>query len=91
MFFYLFCFLFLVGFYLIFYFHSHYLIVLLGLEMVLLSVFFSVAVFFFGGLVSFGPFVFLLLLVCMGGFSVSLLVSVSRSFGKDFWRFGFLK
>lgn len=84
MFFYFFVLCFFVGFYLIFFYHSHYLIVLLGLELVLLSVFLGFVIFYFSSLVYFGPFVFLLVLVCMGGFRVSLLVSVSRFYGKDF-------
>jgi len=80
-----------VGLYMVFFFHSHYMIVLLGLELVLLSIFFCFRMFYFSSLSYFGSFVYLLVLVCMGGFSVSLLVHISRSFGKDFWCFGFVK
>ncbi len=84
MFSYFFVFSFLVGFYLVFFFHSHYIIVLLGLELILFSVFVSFVMYYFNSVVYFGSFIFLLVLVCMGGFRVSLLVSISRFFGKDF-------
>jgi len=90
-FFYFFVFCFLVGFYLVFFFHSHYLIVLLGVELILLSVFLSFVMFYFSCLVYYGSFLYLLVLVCIGGFRVSLLVSLSRFLGKDFWVFGFIK
>lgn len=81
----------LVGFYLIFVFYRHYLLVLLGLEFVMLSVFLFVRVgvgFYYLGV---GKFLFLLVLVCMGGFGVSVLVFVSRGHGRDTWKFGVVK
>jgi hypothetical protein len=62
----------------------HYIIVLLFLESLLLSVFLY---FGFGFIISFGLaglFVFILIIVCMGGFRISLLVSLARFFGRDF-------
>jgi len=35
-------------------------------------------------------FVFLLLIVCMGGFGISMVVYISRFFGRDFWLFKFV-
>jgi hypothetical protein len=74
----------------IFLFGVHYIFVFLGLEFMLFSVFL-----FFGlvgsvGYVSFSLFFFLLVLVCMGGFGISLLVFFSRCLGRDFWIFKFL-
>jgi len=41
---------------------------------------------FGGGLVGLvGVFIFLLVLVCMGGYSISLLISIFRGWGNDFW------
>jgi hypothetical protein len=81
----------LVGFYVIFVFYRHYLLVLLGLEFVMLSVFLFVCLgvgFYCSGV---GKFLFLLVLVCMGGFGVSVLVFVSRGYGRDDWKFGIVK
>lgn len=76
--------LFLIGFYLMFFYHFHYIIALLGLEMCLLSVFVFISYLFGGFLSSWVCFVFLLVLVCMGGFGVSLLVNLARCCGRDF-------
>ncbi len=81
---------FVVGFYVIFLYHFHYMVVLLGLEMVLLSVFVFFRYGLAGSLVSWACFVFLLVLVCMGGFGISLVVSLARCRGRDFWSVGFL-
>jgi hypothetical protein len=81
----------LIGFYVVFVFYRHYLLVLLGLEFVMLSVFLFVSVrvgFYYLGV---GKFLFLLVLVCIGGFSVSVLVFVCRLSGRDVWKFGVLK
>ncbi len=66
------------------FFNVHYMFLLVLLELILFGVFLS---FCFGNLASFGYpvlFLFLLVIVCMGGFGVSLLVRVSRSVGKDY-------
>jgi hypothetical protein len=75
---------FLIGFYVMFLYHFHYIIVLLGLEMVLLSVFVFFSYRLTGSLVSWVCFVFLLVLVCIGGFGISLVVALSRCRGRDF-------
>jgi len=67
-----------------FFYHFHYMVVLLGLEMVLLSIFVFFTYVLTGFLVSWGCFAFLLVLVCIGGFGVSLVVSLARGFGRDF-------
>jgi hypothetical protein len=67
-----------------FFYYFHYMIVLLGLELVLLSVFVYLGYSLVGFLVSWGRFVFLLVLVCIGGFSVSLVVGLARSCGREF-------
>jgi hypothetical protein len=84
-----FCF-FLVGFYVMFFYHFHYMLLLLGLELILLSVFVLFRYGLSGFLVSWCCFVFLLVLVCMGGFGISLVVSLARCCGRDFWFGGFL-
>jgi hypothetical protein len=86
---YFFFLVFLVGFFVMFFYHYHYMIVLVGLEMVLLSVFVFFCYSLACPLVSWVCFVFILVLVCMGGFGVSLLVGLSRVVGKDFWSVGF--
>jgi len=35
-------------------------------------------------------FVFLLVLVCIGGFGVSVMVDLARRLGRDFWFFDFV-
>jgi len=68
---------------LVFY-NNYYLLVLLYLEILLFRVFLLVG--FGGGLVGLvGVFIFLLVLVCMGGYSISLLISIFRGWGNDFW------
>ena len=72
------------------FFNVHYMFLLVLLEFFLFGVFLS---FCFGNLTPFGYpvlFFFLLVIVCMGGFAVSLLVRVSRSVGKDHWLLKFL-
>ena len=44
----------------------------------------------FGGFSFHGLFLFLVVVVCMGGFSISLLVGVSRYYGRDFWFFRYI-
>jgi hypothetical protein len=82
--FYLFFLFFGLGFYLMFFYHQHYMLVLLGLELVLLTIFVFFSYIMGGFLASWVCFVFLLVLVCMGGYGVSLLVSLARSRGRDF-------
>jgi len=82
--------LFLVGMLVISTFHSHYMLVLLGLEMSMLAIFLFFCCFYLSSLGYPGSFLFLMIMVCMGGFRVSLLVYVSRSRGRDFWGFSFL-
>jgi hypothetical protein len=60
------------------------MMVLLGLELILLSIFVYFSYVLTGFLVSWGCFAFLLVLVCMGGFSVSLVVGLARVGGQDF-------
>jgi hypothetical protein len=62
--------------------------VLLGLEVSLLSVFVLISYGLSCRLVSWCCFVFLLVLVCIGGFGVSLMVSLARCCGRDFWSLG---
>ena len=85
-----FYFVFILGLYVMFFYHFHYMVILIGLEMVLLSVFVFLGNSLAGGLVSWSCFVFLLVVVCMGGYGVSLLVSMARGVGRDFWSVGSL-
>jgi hypothetical protein len=55
----------------------HYLILMLRIELILLGI-----VSLLVGRVSF--FFFLLLIVCVGAFRVSLLVSLFRGYGRDY-------
>lgn len=64
------------------------MVILLGLEVMLFSLFMLLCVVYLKLLVGQAAFLYLLVLVCIGGFGVSLLVSVSRSLGKDFWFIG---
>nr|QYF07811.1 NADH dehydrogenase subunit 4L [Oribatula sakamorii] len=84
-----FCFFsFFVGLILVVLYNFHYTILLVGLEVLMLGLFVLLCL---GGLGSFsfmGVFLFLLVMVCMGGFGVSLLVSLARSYGRDFWGTG---
>jgi len=63
---------------------------LLVLEGILLGIFLFIILNFISFYGLFGLFLFLLLVVCMGGFSVSLLVSLARFFGRDFSCFSFI-
>jgi len=59
-------------------------------EFLLFGVFLS---FCLSGIFGFGflaIFVFILVLVCIGGFGISLLVRVSRFYGRDFWLFNYV-
>ena len=77
-------FLFFYRFFIFVFYNVHYLILLLLLEGLLLRSFLLLGISFLYlyGLV--GLFVFLLVVVCIGGFGISLLVSVSRFHGRDF-------
>ena len=68
----------------VFHYHLHYIVILLGLEMMLFSLFVLFCTIFLKGILGYGVFLYLLILVCMGGYGVSLLVCLSRSVGKDF-------
>mgnify|MGYP004524283799 CR=1 FL=1 len=78
-------FLFLRGLFLIFFYNVHFVRLLLFVELSLLGVFLGLFFSFSGGFGIYSSFVFLLVMVCMGGFGISLVVSVSRFFGHDFW------
>jgi hypothetical protein len=64
--------------------------ILLVLEVLVLSVFMLLGLGLTGRFGLFSLFFFLVVGVCMGGYRVSLLVRVSRCFGRDFWFFSFL-
>nr|QFG71649.1 NADH dehydrogenase subunit 4L [Oribatula sp. XFX] len=81
---------FLFGLFLLFLYSVHYVYILLMIELVLLGSFVFLFFSFFGVLGLYMSFVFLLVVVCMGGFSISLLVSISRCYGRDFWFLKFL-
>jgi hypothetical protein len=66
------------------------MILLFLLEVLLLGVFLFVGLSFLGVCGIQGMFVFLLVMVCIGGFGISLLVSLSRFIGRDFWFFCFI-
>jgi hypothetical protein len=66
------------------------MILLLLLEMILLAVFLFIGLRLMVVYGVHGLFSFLLVIVCIGGFGVSLLVSLSRLFGRDFWFFRFV-
>lgn len=68
----------------ILFYRAHYIVLLFRVEYLLLGVF--VCLFFdFWGLAGLqGAFLFILILVCMGGFRISLLLAASRFFGRDF-------
>lgn len=67
------------------FYNVHYLVLLLRIELILLRVVYFLYGSWFGGDSLLGSFFFFLLMACMGGFSVSLLVSLSRGLGRDFW------
>lgn len=75
---------FLFGLFLLFLYSVHYVYILLMIELVLLGSFVFLFFSFFGVLGLYISFVFLLVVVCMGGFRISLLVSISRCYGRDF-------
>lgn len=83
-------FLFFVSLFLVFFYNRHFIILLLLIELMLLGVLVYSFSVFIGGYGIYSFFIFLLVVVCMGGFSISLLVSVSRFFGRDFWFFKFV-
>jgi len=60
------------------------------LEIMLLVVFLGVRLVFFRVYGMYGLFCFLLVMVCMGGYGVSLLMICSRGIGQDFSYFRFL-
>ena len=61
----------------------HYVILLLGLEFIVLSLFLGFCV--SGGRMNsfFLMFFFLVLVVCLGGYGLSLLVALSRVYGRE--------
>jgi len=75
---------------LILFYNVHYIYLLLILELLLLRTFLLLGCFTFVGYGLVGIFFFLLLMVCMGGFRISVLVRVSRFYGRDFGRSRFL-
>ena len=83
-------FMFFFSFFSMVFYNVHYIFILLLLEIILLRVFIFLCWFFILTFGLRGLFVFLLVMVCIGGFSISLLVSVSRFFGRDFWYFRFV-
>jgi hypothetical protein len=64
--------------------------ILLVIELFLLVVFLMLFLTVFFGFGFQLLFIFLLVVVCLGGFSVSLLVSLARFSGRDFWYFRFV-
>ena|ERR1700712_196623 len=77
-------FLFLIGFLMLIFYRVHYIIFLLVLEILLLSIFLVVCLRFLFSEGLTGLFLFVLVIVCMGGFRISLLVSIARLIGRDF-------
>jgi hypothetical protein len=81
-----FFYVFLVGLFCFVFFSYHYFIMLVGLEVCMLSLFFLVSFFLFSGdiLVS---LVFVIVVVFMGGFGLCVIVAMARSesFGKYFF------
>ena len=80
-------FLFFFSCFVVFLYNVHYVILLLFIEVLLLGVFLLIRFYYFLVYGLFGMFVFLLIMVCMGGFRVSILVFLSRFSGRDFWFF----
>nr|AGC22292.1 NADH dehydrogenase subunit 4L [Trachytettix bufo] len=80
-----FIFMFLSGLYVYTSFRKHFLLLLLGLEYMVLGVFFCLYIYLnsCGHSVSF-LIVFLVFSVCEGALGLSLLVSMIRSFGNDY-------
>lgn len=83
-------FLFFFSIFLILFYNVHYIVLLLIVELLLLGIFVYLFFNFFGAAGLYSCFLFILLMVCMGGFRISLLVSISRFFGGDFWFFKFI-
>nr|SPC34977.1 NADH dehydrogenase subunit 4L [Paraleius leontonychus] len=75
----------LFGFVIFLFYNVHYLVLLLSIELILLGTLFFLFVNWGGGESLVNVFLFFLLMACMGGFSVSLLVSLFRGLGRDFW------
>lgn len=82
--------LFFFRLFLILFYNSHYIVLLLMVELLLLSIFIYLLFDFFGVLGLYGAFLFILVTVCLGGYRISLLVATSRFFGRDFWFFKFI-
>lgn len=76
--------------FLILIYRRHYVFLLLLIELFLLGLFIYMCWFFFLSFGIMGLFIFLLVIVCMGGFSISLLVSLARGIGRDFWFSSFI-
>lgn len=75
-------FVFLSGSLVIIFFKSHYLLVLLSLELVMISIFFGLCLISF----TFESFIFLfIILVLEGAFGLSILINNSRRLGGDFF------
>jgi hypothetical protein len=77
---------FFVGVLFFFIFHFHYLFILIGLEFLMLSLFFGVSVHCVFGIFS-RVLVFLVLLVCIGAFGLSLMVFLVRGVGLVLFMF----
>jgi hypothetical protein len=66
------------------------MIVLLGLELIMLSLIIRLSLRVILELSFYFVFVLITVVVCMGGYGVSLLISFSRSSGEDFYGMNFL-
>lgn len=66
------------------------MVVLLGLELIILSLIVGFGLRAVFELSFFFVFVLITVVVCMGGYGVSLLISFSRSSGEDFYGMNFL-
>ena len=67
------------------FFNFHFIILLLRLEIMLLGVFLALCLGYLEGVGVGGIFFYLLVLVCIGGYGISLLVSLYRGAGCDWW------
>jgi len=77
-------FMFFFGVFVISLYNVHYILILLSLEILLLSVYGLLGLYFFDCFGLYGLFFYLMVVVCMGGYGVSLLVYMSRYCGRDF-------
>jgi hypothetical protein len=74
-----------IGFVCFFFYNFYLLVSLISLELIVLTLVFFISTYLINSGHLYGFFVFLVTSVCMGGYGISLLISLSRETGVSFF------